>query len=337
MRRAVAVGVVIVLVTGALASGAAATAASLTRVGELPHGRRACVSSARCPAPPGFRSRSRCSPADPVALQGYATAVSTPGSSDYRHYLSVAAFRARFAPTDAQIAAVRSALVADGLAAQPGLGKRPGDHALRHAAQLSTAFSTSFDQVKLASGRTAYVNTSAPAVPSSIASAIQSITGLNSLAVAQPLGLRRRDELMPIKAPESNRTSSPAGRRRAPPAGSTPPPTRPTSSPPRMASPASTGRTTLVPDRRSGCSSSSRTRNPMSRRTHPVTASTPSMTNISVDGGLARPRRGWRGDQRHRGRDRTRPRASVLVYQAPNTVAGLSRSWRRWSVTIGRT
>jgi subtilase family serine protease len=192
MRRAVAVGVLIVLVTVALVGGASATAASLTRVGGVP------------PAPAGTRvvgslaPTTRISvtvtlqPPDPVALQSYASAVSTPGSSDYRQFLSVAAFRARFAPADAQIAAVRSVLSSDGLTPSPVSANGLVITLSGTATQLSSAFSTSFDQVELADGRTAYANTSAPAVPSSIASAIQSITGLNSLAAPQPVGLRRQ-------------------------------------------------------------------------------------------------------------------------------------------------
>src|SRR5207248_6550130 len=39
-------------------------------------------------------------PRDPAALEAYATAVSTPGSNLYHHYLSVSEFRQQFGPTD---------------------------------------------------------------------------------------------------------------------------------------------------------------------------------------------------------------------------------------------
>jgi subtilase family serine protease len=183
----------VVLVTGAVTSGAAATTASgLTRVGGAPWkpaDTRIVGALARTTTIPVTITLQ---PPDPVALQSYATAVSTPGSADYRRYLSVAAFRARFAPTDAQIAAVRSVLSSDGLVPSPVSANGLMITFSGSAAQLSSAFSTSFDRVELAGGRTAYANTSAPAVPSSIASTIQSVTGLNSLAVAHPLGLRRQ-------------------------------------------------------------------------------------------------------------------------------------------------
>jgi hypothetical protein len=194
LRRAVAAGVLIVLVTGALVSGAAATtASSLTRVGAPPRlaGMRvvgALAGSTTIPVTITLR------PPDPAALQRYATGVSTPGSGDFRHYLSVAAFRTRFAPTDAQIAAVRSALSSDGLTPSPVSANGLVITVSGDAARLSSAFATSFDQVELADGRTAYVNTRAPALPSSIVSTIQSVTGLNSLIAADPLGLGLRPD-----------------------------------------------------------------------------------------------------------------------------------------------
>jgi subtilase family serine protease len=199
MHRAVAAAVLIGLVTGALVSGAATTTAattgaSISRVGQVPPrpaGMRVVGSLAGTTRVPVTITLQ---PPDPAALQSYATAVSTPGSSDYRHYLSVAAFRARFAPTDVQIAAVRSALSSEGLTPSPVSANGLVITLSASATQLSSAFSTSFDQVKLADGRTAYTNTSAPAVPSSVASTIQSVTGLDSLIVAHPLGLGRRPE-----------------------------------------------------------------------------------------------------------------------------------------------
>ena len=200
-----------------------ATAASLSRVGAAPQrpaGTRVIGSLAATTRIPVTITLQ---PPDPAALQSYATAVSTPGSSDYRHYLSVAAFRARFGPTDAQIAAVRSALSSAGLTPSPVSANGLVITLSGSAAQLSSVFSTSFDQVKLAGGRTAYVNTSAPAVPSSIASMIQSVTGLDSLrrraATRPPPAARQRPSTAP---PANGQTPSPAARRRAPTAAPSP-------------------------------------------------------------------------------------------------------------------
>jgi subtilase family serine protease len=190
MRRAVLALVLIVFVGGALVGGSSATAATgMTRVGGAP------------PRPAGMRVVGSVAgatripltitlePPDPGALESYATAVSTPGSIDYRDFLSVEEFRARFAPTDAQIAAVRSVLSADGLTLGAVTANGLSIKASGTAAQVSEAFSTSFDRVELAGGHTAFVNTSAPAVPSSVAATVQGVVGLNSFPVKRPSGL----------------------------------------------------------------------------------------------------------------------------------------------------
>jgi subtilase family serine protease len=121
-------------------------------------------------------------------LSSMATAVSTPGSPLFRHYLSVSQFAQRFGASDAQIAAVKSSLAAAGLR----VGNAEANHLTMSvsgtAAQVEKAFSVSLVQVKLASGRLAYANTTAPTLPSSVASAVQGVLGLNSLFRLQPVG-----------------------------------------------------------------------------------------------------------------------------------------------------
>ncbi len=130
-------------------------------------------------------------PRDPAALEQYATAVSTPGSSAYHRYLSVAAFRSRYAPSDAQIASVRSALSAEGLAPSAASANGLEITVAGSAAQFSQAFSVSFDRVRLADGRVAYANTAAPALPSAVAPLVQDVIGLDSLQQVHSDALRR--------------------------------------------------------------------------------------------------------------------------------------------------
>jgi subtilase family serine protease len=120
-------------------------------------------------------------PRDQGALQSYATAVSTPGSPLYHHYLSVAEFRSRFAPSDGQIASVRSALQADGLSPSAPSANGLQITVVGSAAQFSRAFAVSFDQVRLADGRLAYTNTAAPTLASAVAPLVQDVAGLDSL------------------------------------------------------------------------------------------------------------------------------------------------------------
>jgi subtilase family serine protease len=130
-------------------------------------------------------------PRDPAALAAYAQGVSTPGSSVYRHYLTVSEFARRFGPTPAAIASAEASLQAQGLT--PGRLSPNGlsFSVTASAARLGSAFATGFQRYRLRSGRTAYANTSAPQVTGAGASVVQSVIGLNNLAVPQPEGLVR--------------------------------------------------------------------------------------------------------------------------------------------------
>ena len=126
-------------------------------------------------------------PRDPAALTSYAQAVSTPGSGQYRHYLSEAQFVARFGPTRGTVVSVRRALIGAGL--HPGaVSSNDLSIPIRAtAARLSTAFSTGFRRYRVG-GRIAYANTDAPQLPRSVASSIQSVVGLDDLNLAEPAG-----------------------------------------------------------------------------------------------------------------------------------------------------
>jgi subtilase family serine protease len=129
------------------------------------------------------------SPRDPSALARYAAAVSEPGSSVYRRFLTVAQFRARFAPTNQQIAAVEASLRSHGLA--PGSVTANGllIPVSASAGRLASALGTSFAQVKLRSGRTAFANTRAPQFDASVASLIEGVIGLDTLSHPHALSL----------------------------------------------------------------------------------------------------------------------------------------------------
>ena len=185
------VAVAFALVSGSLLGLSAAMAASVApkRVGAAPRypaGARAVGALSSSTAVPILVALS---PRDPAALASYASAVSEPGSSLYHHFLTVAQFRARFAPTSPQIAAVEASLRSHGLA--PGTVTANGllIPVRTSAGRLASAFGTSFEQVKLASGRTAYANTRAPQFDASVAGLIQGVIGLDTLTRPHALSL----------------------------------------------------------------------------------------------------------------------------------------------------
>ncbi|MHB1834019.1 MAG: protease pro-enzyme activation domain-containing protein [Solirubrobacteraceae bacterium] len=126
------------------------------------------------------------SPRDPAALAAYALAVSTPGSADYRHYLTTTEFRRRFGAAPSEVAAVRAALRAHGL----GAG-RVSEGALSielsaSAAQLRRAFGTA----AVAGSRAVSATMARATLGSAASAAIQAIVGLGTAPGPRPLLVR---------------------------------------------------------------------------------------------------------------------------------------------------
>ena len=170
---------------------AAAARAALTRVG--PQTPQVTGGSAR-PLPAGTRLRVTITlkPRDPAALAAYAQSVSTPGSPDYRRYLSPSAFGRRFGATGAAISAVRSSLRARGL--EPGAVSRGGLSipVSATAGQLQRAFSVGLERVARP-GRASVITADArPAVAAGAAAVVQSVLGLDTSGAPHPLLLRVR-------------------------------------------------------------------------------------------------------------------------------------------------
>ena len=127
-------------------------------------------------------------PRDPAGLAAFATQVSTPGSPLFGHFLTVEQFAARFGSTNLRIAAVQSALRSQGLTVGPATANDLTIPVTGTASQVQKAFSVSLAQVRLPTGRTAYANQQAPALPASISSYVQGIVGLDNVAPDQPAG-----------------------------------------------------------------------------------------------------------------------------------------------------
>lgn len=130
-------------------------------------------------------------PRDATGLAAYAAAVSTPGSSVFHRYLSVAQFARRFGASARQIAAVKRSLRAHGL--RPGRVSANGlaISVAGSAGAVTHAFSVSLDRLKLPGGRTAFANRQAPLLDRSVVSAVQGVVGLEDASAPQPLALQR--------------------------------------------------------------------------------------------------------------------------------------------------
>ena len=124
---------------------------------------------------------------DPAALSAMAQAVSTPGSPQYREFLSAGEFAHLYGPTPATIATVTSALEAEGLSVGPVSGTGLSLPVTATVAQAESAFATPIVTYLLPSGVVGYDNTAAPSVPTSIASQIQGVLGLDTLNQPEPI------------------------------------------------------------------------------------------------------------------------------------------------------
>jgi subtilase family serine protease len=131
-------------------------------------------------------------PRDPRALAAYARAVSTPGSAEYRQYLTPEQFATRFGATPSQVSAVRDALRARGLHPGPASRGRLSISLTATARQLDRAFRVSLQKLALPGRRTAIAASARPSVDARAAATIQSIEGLNTTSSPQPLLVRAR-------------------------------------------------------------------------------------------------------------------------------------------------
>ncbi|MGH2843867.1 MAG: protease pro-enzyme activation domain-containing protein, partial [Solirubrobacteraceae bacterium] len=139
-------------------------------------------------------------PRDPAALRSYASAVGDPSSPDFRHYLTPGQFRARFAPSRQTLIKVEAGLRRHGL--RPGSVTRNGlaVHVRASGAAIEHAFDLTLVRVRLADGRDAIYNPQPPAVDARVASSIQAVIGLSSLA-----SMQRLDAPSAADAPRSQR------------------------------------------------------------------------------------------------------------------------------------
>jgi hypothetical protein len=125
-------------------------------------------------------------PRDPAALEAFDTAVSTPGSPSFRHYLVPGAFATEFGPDPSTITAVRDWLSGRGLSVGPTSGDGLIVPISGSAAQIDHAFDTSLEQYRLPSGRIVRVPDAEPLLPGALASQLYGVTGLDDLNRAVP-------------------------------------------------------------------------------------------------------------------------------------------------------
>ena len=186
---------------GPAGPGAAGRAVRVAGTPRLPSG---AVVTGPTPASETVTSDLALKPLDPAALDAFVAAVSTPGSPEFRHYLTKDQFGPLFGPSAATIAGARSWLASEGLR----VGTTSPDGLLipvtGSVAAMERAFGVSVVDTHLASGRSARYVTSAPAVPPALAPEVQGLIGLSSVAMARP-------QIVPARAGGATRPRYGAG------------------------------------------------------------------------------------------------------------------------------
>ncbi|MBV8219202.1 MAG: putative Ig domain-containing protein, partial [Solirubrobacterales bacterium] len=183
------------MLTAAL--GAASPAAASIRLGSAPAVPATAHIAGALPDTTPLHVTVTLQSQDPAGLAAFANAVSTPGSPQYRDYITGTEFAHRFGATPAAVRAVETSLRAHGLDPGPVSANSLSIPVTATAGQLSQAFSTSFSRVALAGGTSAVVNRQAPSLDSGIAADVQSVFGLDTLATAKPLLIHARTATAP--------------------------------------------------------------------------------------------------------------------------------------------
>ncbi|MEV7185930.1 protease pro-enzyme activation domain-containing protein [Kitasatospora sp. NPDC093102] len=140
------------------------------------------------------------------ALDRFLTAVATPGTPEYGHYLTPEQFTAQFGPTQSAVDQVRTYLAQQGLTVTDVSANRQVVNAHGTAAQVSQAFGThesSYLDPQLQ--RAFFANDAAASIPSDLAAVVQGVSGLDNHAV------RKNRLATPNAVTPSTASSTPSG------------------------------------------------------------------------------------------------------------------------------
>ena len=111
------------------------------------------------------------------AAAAYASSVSTPGSANYKKFLTPAQFRAQFSPAQADVNSVAAWLKSQGFSVGTTPDNRKYVEATGTLAQAAKAFDTSFAEYRT-DGKTVRGNATALKVPASL-TAVEGVVGLD--------------------------------------------------------------------------------------------------------------------------------------------------------------
>src|ERR1700722_5540607 len=168
--------------------GPRSAAATIVRIGDVARVPKGAIETGAVASSQHVSAVMVLEPNDAAGFAAYASAVSTPGSALYRHYLSPAALAASFAPAQSTVSEAEASLRSSGLVTEP-----ERDHGLiipfaGTAIEVEKAFHTGLVGVRLPGGLTGRVTTPAPAVPAAIAATVAAVEGLDDISSKPGVG-----------------------------------------------------------------------------------------------------------------------------------------------------
>ncbi len=126
-------------------------------------------------------------PADPGALDAFATAVSDPASASYQRYLAPGEFGPRFGASGSTIAATISWLAGRGIR---GAVADSDDLSVRFratAARIEEAFGIGLERYAVPGGEMRFAPSAEPLVPAGLAPEVEGVLGFSDVGVPRPL------------------------------------------------------------------------------------------------------------------------------------------------------
>ncbi|HEY5189184.1 MAG TPA: protease pro-enzyme activation domain-containing protein [Solirubrobacteraceae bacterium] len=193
---------------GPVLASAAGARATVGAAAPLPHGAR--ILAPRAPSS-SLALTVALQSQDPAGMAAAASAVADPSSPQFRHYLTVSEFAARFGAAPDRVAAISSALRAAGLTVGAPAANGLSLPVSGSTAAVEHAFATSIAGVQLPGGRQAYANTSAPTLTPDVAPDVQDVIGLSTVVQAQSHAVSARSALSATTAPQAAPLATAAG------------------------------------------------------------------------------------------------------------------------------
>ena len=129
----------------------------------------------------------------------------TPDDALYGKYLSTSEFKTRFAPSDAEVAAVEKYFAAQGLSVKGHHANNLFINLEGHSQNIENALGIHFHQFRTSDNRLVYAPVDEPLVEATVASAINGVVGLNNFSHWHH-HLRKLDTLKPFSVAGSGKT-----------------------------------------------------------------------------------------------------------------------------------